>query len=90
MTIEEVEDLFKGQYANVEVYKNYNSTKYGFHTDRIKSVDNFSSTEEVKEYSLVNEEEYGETVLANSSLNANFEEWYGDKNAKVLLIKVVI
>jgi hypothetical protein len=88
MTIEEVEDLFKGQYSDVEVYKNYNSTKYGFHTDRIKSVDDFSGNDEVKEYSLVDEEEYGGTILANSSLSADFEEWFGDKNAKVLLIKV--
>lgn len=88
MTIEEVEDLYKGQYADIEVYTNFNSTKYGFHTDRIKTVDDYKGDDEVREYSLVDEEEYDQTILANTSIQADFEDWFGDKKAKILLVKV--
>ncbi len=35
---------------------------------------------------LMDEEEYGNTILANSSMYADFEDWYGCKDAKVLVV----
>ena len=90
MTIKEIEERFKGLYVDMEVYKNFASNSYGFHTDRIKSVDDYTENTEVIEYSLADEEEYNETVFANVSSTANFEEWFDDKNAKILLVKVAI
>lgn len=39
MAIKEVQEMFTGQYVDFEVYRNFNSNKMGFHTDRIKSAD---------------------------------------------------
>ena len=66
MTIKEVQEMFTGQYVDFEVYRNFNSNKMGFHTDRIKSVDDYSESDEVTEYELMNREDYSQPVLANS------------------------
>lgn len=34
----------------------------------------------------MDEEEYDETILANSGIKADFDDWYDDKEAKVLVI----
>lgn len=32
----------------------------------------------------MDEESYEQSILANADLRANFEDWYGNKDAKVL------
>lgn len=44
--------------------------------------------ENVKEYSLMNEEEYERTILLNSGERADFAEWYDDEKAIILVIAV--
>lgn len=61
------------------------------HTDNIERTD--LSVKDLHEdqvmcYGLVNEKEYNNTIMINSSEQADFEEWYEDKNAKVLIIVV--
>lgn len=41
---------------------------------------------EAVSYQLADEDMYNETVLANSEIAADFDDWYGDDTAKVLCI----
>lgn len=41
---------------------------------------------EAVSYQLADEDTYNKTVLANSEIAADFDDWYGDINAKVLCI----
>lgn len=41
---------------------------------------------EAVSYQLADEDTYNKTVLANSEIAADFEDWYGDDTAKVLCI----
>ena len=86
MTIKEVQEMFTGQYVDFEVYRNFNSNKMGFHTDRIKSVDDYSESDEVTEYELMNREDYSQPVLANSPVS--WEEYGLDDRDKILVVKI--
>lgn len=88
MTIKETMEKYEGQYADVEVYRNFNSNRMGFHTDRIRSVEDYSSDDEAIECELMDESDYNNSILANTSLSANFAEWYDDANAKILVLKI--
>ena len=46
----------------------------------------YTDESEVGFYEVMNEEEYDNSILANGEIRADFESWYGDKNAKVLCI----
>lgn len=87
MTIREVKERFKDKYADIEVYIDSFQHKAGFHTDRIQSIDDFTDSDEAIEYSLMDESEYSDSILANHSESADFDSWYGDSDAKVLVIK---
>ena len=86
MTIKEVQEMFTGQYVDFEVYRNFNSNKMGFHTDRIKCVDDYSESDEVTEYELMNREDYSQPVLANSPVS--WEEYGLDDRDKILVVKI--
>ena len=81
------------KYADIEVYEpQFSNTDYhalNLHTDFIKSVE-FEDVKnrEVLTDKLLNEEDYNNSILANCGLSLNFEEVYGNKNAKVLVILV--
>lgn len=87
MTVKEIKELdyIKGQYADIEVYRNYNSDRMGFHTDRIQSVESYSEDEEVIEFQLMDEEDYNSSVCANSSVI--FADMYEPGN-KILVLKI--
>lgn len=96
MTIRELleEKYIKGHYDDYEIYK-YTDKDHRIHTDFIKflnDTDNngFISLDKLNDmnvcdYQLMDEEDYNNTINANCD-NANFEEWYGNKNAIVLII----
>lgn len=98
MTIKDVLLKFMhGEYADVEVYRPRNTGDFYpdcFHTDNcdVLSADapagNFTENMEVGFYGLLSEREYNATLLVNSETIADFEDWYGDKNAKVLCIMI--
>lgn len=84
MTVAEVKEMYKNRdYVDMEVY-----TGDHFHTDFCKWTDEYSDDSEVKGWSLMDEEEYNNTILANACPQADFEEWYDDKNAKVLVLLI--
>lgn len=85
-TIKEVIEERGNEVADIEIYK-FTGCRHDIHNDFIKSVDVSHNSEiEIYDYEIMDEEDYERTVLANVDLFADFEEWYGDKNAKVLVI----
>lgn len=74
--------------ADVEIYV-YRGENHSIHTDSIKGLDiNLDNLpDEIEcDFSEMDEEEYNETILANSGVKADFDDWYDDKEAKVLVI----
>ena len=89
-TKEEVNKM-AAQAAEVEIYRFTQQDRYirGIHTDNTDSMDvkvDDLPDEFKGEVQLMDEEEYDNTLLANSSMSADFESWYGDKDAKVLVV----
>lgn len=73
-----------------DVYR-YSDSSHRLHSDYIESVDlAYSEVKnmEVDEWYVMDEEEYSRTILANTSEYADFEQWYDDKDARVLIIMV--
>ncbi|WP_304239965.1 hypothetical protein [Phocaeicola plebeius] len=90
-----IADLLKeevGLCADIEVY-GYKGVNHSIHTDCIVSLDDEMNFNELYcaginefDFEVMDEDDYNNTVLANSCISADFEELYGDKNAKVLII----
>lgn len=83
-----LEDLAKGC-ADIEIYK-FIGKKHSIHTDNIKD-SAYSSIDELPDEvecdcQIMDEEDYNRTILANGGEKSDFEGWYGDKNAKVLIV----
>ena len=82
--------MFKDQYADVEYYRNkINCTlQIDFNLEHCTGVDacEVNDVMEAVSYQLADEDTYNKTVLANSEIAADFEDWYGDDTAKVLCI----
>lgn len=90
MTIKEVKEHYKGQYVDCEIYR-FNGSVHNIHNDFIYTPDDiendqYSENEKVVYESLMDEEDYDMTINANSCVTTDFDEWYGDKNAQVLVI----
>lgn len=86
MTIKEIID--KGGFTDYEVWQYTGINAPNFHTDSIKGCDEFDENAECITWEYMGEDEYDSTILANSSVRADFAEWYDDKNAIVLCILV--
>lgn len=92
MTVRELlEKLDKDNitYYDWETYR-YTTSKETIHHDYIEYVEEDSDMELYNDwsYEIVDETGYEQTVLANTCEFADFEEWYGDKFAKVVIIIV--
>jgi len=90
MKIKTLKEMYKGQYADIEVYRANGTGEYypcRFHTDNCNVVDEeeFNDNSQVGFYELMDEEMYRNTIYANNQLEFDFEEWFG-KNAQVLCI----
>ena len=93
MKVYELLDLYKGEYVDLEIYELFSKNK-GFHTDNLEcclsscySIELLKNLE-VLGYWLMNEGDYNSEIMANTCENADFLEWYEDKNAKVLVLAV--
>lgn len=84
-------------YEDIELYESNSRGRYypnHFHTDNCRCIepnvpfDQYSRCTEVGFYELMDEEEYNDTILANTIIHADFDDWYGNKDAKVLCIMV--
>lgn len=86
MTLGEIKEMYAGEYVELEIFK-FIGRRHDIHSDFIDSVDEeIPDDTDVEAYKLMDEEAYGYGVLANTCFFADFEDWYGDKNAKVLVI----
>ena len=97
MTVAEVKELYKGEYVDLEVYKPLSRGHYypnHFHGDNCVGLGDgspegdYTEDMEVGLYELMDEEEYNNALMANGDIYADFEDWYGDKDAKVLCIMI--
>lgn len=90
MTVGEVKNMFKDQYADVEYYKNLfkGTHQIDFNMEHCTGVDACEVNDDMEtvSYQLADEGTYDKTVLANSEIAADFEDWYGSEDAKVLCI----
>ena len=85
MTVRQIKEKEKGNFAGVEIYK-FRDNEHIIHADYIIAVDDVDEETEAADYRLMGEEEYNKTIYACSSYTANFEGYYDDKNARVLVI----
>jgi hypothetical protein len=86
MTIKEIMDNYDGEFSAVEVFESKNNRK-SFHTDQIQALDDsmYSLSDDALDYELMDEEDYNNSICANSSVS--FSDVYED-NDKVLVILV--
>lgn len=89
MTVKNIIEAKKNEVAAVEVWQYTNKDKR-LHTDYITNIDEIYGAEmyenlEADSYYVMDESDYDSTICANGD-SANFAEWYGNKNAKVLVI----
>lgn len=90
MTFKEVKELYKGEYVDVEVWQpTYGCGGYyplSFHTDNCEGVEYIDDNELIGLWQLMDEYDYNHSICANCCVSADFDEWYGDKDAKVLCV----
>jgi hypothetical protein len=93
MTIKDVILQNKDGIADFEIYESVGRGEHfpnHFHTDSCKPAD-FPDLDQERDrilYAVMDEEEYNDTLLANTCIEADFAEWYNNKDAKVLVIMV--
>lgn len=95
MTIKEVREMYANDnYVDEEIYISKEPKRYirGFHGDFIESAEmnslNINDDTPVYMEQLMDEEDYNNSILANSSVSADFAEWYDDKDARILCILI--
>lgn len=83
-------DNIKGGDYEPEAYEQTNNGRDYFHTDSIKSIElgDIWNYEELVTSEWMNEERYNNSILANASISADFDEWYGDSDAEVFCVLV--
>lgn len=87
MTVKEIKERYDGQYVEVEYYV-FNGSDHRIKDYTVSSDIDMVITGETKAeaYELMDESEYNRSLCG--SIQANFGDWYGDKDAKVLVIVV--
>ena len=89
MTMKEIKEMYKEDgYCDIEVYApNSYGTHYPnhFHTDNCEATDDYDDSTLIGLWGLMDEDDYNNTICANGCVSADFTEWYGDKDAKVLV-----
>lgn len=86
MTIKEVEEMYKDEYAEVEVYMPVDKMPDHFSTDNCKDAYSYNDDTKAEFFELMDEDTYNGTILANTVDTANFADWLGNKDAKILCI----
>lgn len=87
-SLEEIKEIMqKNNCADLEMVTLENYGR-GLHTDNIKMNVDILGDRKIVDYYIMNEKEYNNTMCANSSITANFEDWYGNKEAKVIVVIV--
>ena len=92
MTIREIIEKHK-EVAAVEIYESIGIGSHfpiSFHTDNCTYIEDYDPDKDYSPimFSVVDEDEYNKTINANTCMTDDFEDLYGNKEAKVLLIMV--
>lgn len=90
MKVREIIEKNKGNYDELEINK-FTDKSRRIHSDFIENLDEVMAIEQLYEteaatFEIMDEEEYANTINANSSVITDFAEWFGNKDAKVLVI----
>lgn len=89
MTIAEIKEIYNGKYSDIEIYEANTKGQCfpnHFHTDNCNPTENYSDNDEIAFVELMNENDYNNSILANSEISADFDDWYGNKDAMVLCV----
>ena len=88
-TIKELQNNTDYVEYQIYAYKDRVHKEHGdFITDDLNEMYSieYLKDKEVLHYEIMDEERYNETILANCCVDADFEGWYGTKDAKVLVL----
>ena len=91
MNVKQIINSFN-EVTDVEVYR-FTSKVHKLHTDYIENInwdygEDYYENREAVTYEIMDEDDYNRTILANYSDSADFDAWYGDSDAKVLVIVI--
>lgn len=83
-----IRELLKScNFDDYEIYEEWDSGHHNpFHTDNIHPLDEVDLDMIVTDYEVMDQDEYNNTILANTCEFADFKEWYDDADARVLVI----
>ena len=88
MTIREVKELYRGEYADIEVYV---PTSFRcsdpFHTDAVRGTDDYSDDSEVITYSNKDKEDYISSLYANCDMPWKWEDCFNPED-RILCILI--
>lgn len=89
MTIREY--CSKHDIVEVEIYESIDGNAH-YHTDNLRAVESEPDydieLDDVLDYWAMGQIDYDNTILANSSIRADFDEWYDDENAQILVVLI--
>lgn len=90
ITVKKLKEMYKEQFYDYEVYKPWATNNYPveFCTDNCKWIDDseYNDDTEIGLWKLMDEKAYQNSILDDTIEVADFEEWYGSENAKVLVM----
>ena len=84
-TVAEIKKMYEGRYADIEFYK-FRWGQKKIHSDYIEYIEDVSDEAPVEDFELMDEERYNFSVSANCCEEADFKTWYGNSDARVLVI----
>lgn len=87
--IKEIKEIYKkNNCCDYEIYKK-NNKNGSIHTDNLITVDERDLEKyNIHDYEIMDQEKYDHSILANSCIRADFQTWYDDEKAKILIIIV--
>ena len=92
MTVEQLVRNYRNKVNEIEIYEWVNQRKYRKKvlSSEITSIDE-SEVEDFRlcnpaDWEVMDEDRYSETIMSGTCCYADFDEWYDDKDAKVLVI----
>lgn len=83
------EILNANSYDDVEFYRPMDEQHFNscdLHGDTLWGSEPITNDEDVLEWQIMDEEDYNNTILANSGDDESFAELFGDEDAKILVI----
>lgn len=84
MNINEIKNIEKNNYTNVEVYKETNKGySMAWHGDFLKEIENYTGLEKVERWTIMDEDDYNNSILVNCCVS--FDDIY-EKKEKILVI----